>query len=630
MDQFPSSHRTLAGSIIKRAFILFFLLFVTQSFSQTYDAEVTNMEDSYIIKNSVLYDTHFMSIRINNQKGDKYTTIRIPYSEDSPVEDLEAWIEDVNGKKVRKLKDKEIADYSDIMRNNLYNDAHIKSFELKNNIYPYTIKFSYRCKEKDFFSICHWSPLYDSKIPTVAAKLSLTIPIGYKIAFYQNKIGNCVKDSTKKEVTFTWQANYMHPISPEGFAPSILELTPCVYIVPIEFNYGITASQKDWVSLGNWCFNLNKGLDDLPESEIQKVHELINGISDKKLIVKKLYQYLQDNTRYESVQIGIGGYRAFSASFTAAKKYGDCKALANYMKALLKVAGIPSHWVLIYGDNSENRRDIVKDFVSSQFNHVILLVPLEKDSIWLDCTSKTNPCGYLGTFTQNRYGLVVDENNSRLVKTPALVPSNCYTMCKNTMNIDTSGNVLLTSLTACTGYSFDYSAAYLTQLNREKQAEYLGAIIPYKDFEIKQSKIEKPSRDSASMQLDYTILLKSNATQSGRYLFLQLCIPKLPKLENPDRRHFTLRLTYPVYYMDTTIVNVPDKYKPAKPSDENTENQYGAVKINYVINDNKLEIYRTILINSGEYSVENYKGFYQFMAKLNKAISTPISFTKYE
>src|SRR5207244_663743 len=102
-----------------------------------------------------------------------------------------------------------------------------------------------------------------------------------------------------------------------------------------------------WQELGKFQVQLNSGRDKLPDAVKQTVHQLTDQISDPKEKVRILYEYLQRNTRYISIQLGIGGFQPFDASFVASKSYGDCKALSNYMYSLLKEANIKSCYTQI-------------------------------------------------------------------------------------------------------------------------------------------------------------------------------------------------------------------------------------------------------------------------------------------
>src|SRR6185295_11155222 len=106
----------------------------------------------------------------------------------------------------------------------------------------------------------------------------------------------------------------------------------------------------------------------------------------------------------------------YDAKYVGSKKYGDCKALSNFMYSLLKEAGIRSVYTVIRAGEDNNY--LLTDLPCSQFNHVILFVPNGKDTTWLECTSQTTSAGYLGEGTDNRLALAVDENGGTLVHTP--------------------------------------------------------------------------------------------------------------------------------------------------------------------------------------------------------------------
>ncbi len=96
--------------------------------------------------------------------------------------------------------------------------------------------------------------------------------------------------------------------------------------------------------LGLWMYNdLLDGRAKIPEATALKIKNLVHGIEDPMEKARKVYEFVQQNTRYISVQVGIGGLQPITAAEVDKVKYGDCKGLSNYMMGLLDIAGVPSY-----------------------------------------------------------------------------------------------------------------------------------------------------------------------------------------------------------------------------------------------------------------------------------------------
>ena len=76
--------------------------------------------------------------------------------------------------------------------------------------------------------------------------------------------------------------------------------------------------------------------------------------------------------------MGIGGFKPFAATFVDQKKYGDCKALANYMRALLKAVDINANYAIVRAGTNEKPADF--NFPDNPFNHAILCIPFKNDN----------------------------------------------------------------------------------------------------------------------------------------------------------------------------------------------------------------------------------------------------------
>ncbi len=595
--------------MIKSYLILGFLFFYITSFTQDFDAELISQKTLIEINKGNLTKNLYYEIKINNRAGEKYTKITIPFSKLIRVSKIEAYVKDSNGREVKKLKKSDVVEKSSISDFSLYEDNFIKEFTLKHNVFPYTIVYSYQIQQNEFLNVDFWIPVIDEKIPTLNASLEVTIPTGYEIDYKNQLVDRPIIDTTENEIKFQWKASYTDIIKNEEYSPSILKFLPHVEITPVEFYYDINGSFKDWISFGNWQYEMLQGLSELPDYEKNKIQTLIKNIEDDKEKIKILYHYLQDETRYINVTTETGGLKPFPASYVAQSKFGDCKALTNYFKSMLDYIQIPSCYTKVYAGSPI--KEIDKNFPSQQFNHVILYIPQKDEDIWLDCTSD-GAFNYLGTFTQNRDAFVISKDNSRFVKTPNLKPSETLEIRKieTTLNSN-STNVKFTN--TFKGDSYENILYLVKNYNDSEKSRIIRNHLVDDGFQLTDYKIFNPDRDSNRIKLVYDATTQNIYKQYGNDILVSNIAFYLPNLEKPQIRKLPVQIDYPIYKIDTIIYEIPKGYNLNQNAVAfSVNNRYGEYKLDVSKSSDYIITIKRVLIHTGYYPISEYEDFYNF------------------
>jgi hypothetical protein len=295
------------------------------------------------------------------------------------------------------------------------------------------------------------------------------------------------------------------------------------------------------------------------------------------------------------------------------------------MKALLHVAGIESYYTIVYA--GDQPLDLIKEIPYQQFNHVILAVPIENDTIWLENTNKISPCGYLGSFTQNRYALMVSKNDSHLVRIPALKNENCIESHKIEYDINTAGYANLRLHSTFTGWSFDLFNGLNYDFNGydknkiiQERIKYFHKIVPYDNFDIIDWNFKKSDRDSASIGLFSTVTLNKFLNPLGNDLYFNTSSITTPNFTVPSSRKKPVNLPYPIYTIDTLIYNIPQGYQVKTiPENADIKTQFGEFTTSYSSEGNKVLAIKSFELYPGNYQAEVYPDFYKFIAKVKDA-----------
>ncbi len=614
--------------MFKKLILITSLFFYFQIiFSQIDNAIVTKYNTKYIIsENNTLTKYVEVSIQINNKTGENLTKISIPFTKESPILELKAQINDIFGKKIRKLKNKDIETKSNISDISLYEDNYVKTFTLKHNVYPYIITYSYKTKVDKFFYIANWYPFLRFKTSTKSASLQLSIPENYKIAIDKNKVNEAKVERNNSNITYFWESNYKYNSKNNIYSPQDNKDIPYVKIVPLNFNYGEKGKQETWKDFGNWVYKLNDGLDILPVSEKIKIDNLIKDKKTEQEKINALYKYLQQNTRYINVRIDIGGFKPYPASYVSEKKYGDCKALSNYMKAILKHAGITSYYCLI--NAGDNIKEINKDFVSAQFNHAILCIPNKNDTTWLECTNKYIPTGYMGTFTHGRYTLLIEEDKSKLIRTPKLTNNDVAENRTIIFSFKDDKTVFAKIKLNLKGDEYEYFNSFNKTLSKTQKEKYIHSFIPFNNYELLNWEINT-SANEASINFNAELELKNYIKTYEDIKFVALYPTKIPNFEKPKKRAEDVVLNYPINIIDTLKYNKIEGYNFQVRKDTSIISKYGSYKMKSQIETDKIIITKQFILFSGKYKLSEYKLFYKFLNSI-KGIErkNPIIYTK--
>lgn len=439
------------------------------------------------------------------------------------------------------------------------------------------------------------------------------MPVDYKIGI------DCSEDIPYKQMVSNGKVKHIWNIQDYKVQPTeesslnIEELLPYVSIVPKTFTYVVPGSFDNWSSYGSWHYALNEDTDDLPDSEVLIINQLVDGLSNKKEIIKKLYNYMQDNTRYINVAIETGGLKPYPASYVCEKKYGDCKALTVYMKALLDKVGIPSYYTLIYAGN--NPVPIKEHFPSQQFNHVVLTIPLEKDTIYLENTAGYLPATYVGTFIQDRSALLVDSINSRLINMPALKLNDVVESSNYEFNLDQEGNGDLTIAARFKGKKFEEFRYYQHHLNIKEQKQRIEEILNVEHYELKNWNFIAAPRNQEYIDIQAKLFLKQQFRQISYLSVLHPLPIEIPKLEPPEMRHSPLRINYPIHKTDTLnyVISSLNPSNCQLPENAEISSPFGKYKEIYQRSGKSIQVIKHFEMESGYYTKDQYKPIYDFI-----------------
>jgi len=301
----------------------------------------------------------------------------------------------------------------------------------------------------------------------------------------------------------------------------------------------------------------------------------------------------------------------------AENKYGDCKALVNYTKALLETAGIESFYTRVFA--GDNPIESEKGIPFPNFNHIILLVPDCNDSIWLDCTSKTLPFNYLGSFSSGRKALVINNGNTAFVNTPMPSFSDVETVRSFDFKVNSLGILEMNAAFLFKGDDFDQFLGIQNSLDPKQQKILLNRFFAYSGLEVENYKLSRETRDANEILFVMSGGANKYIKKAQTEYIISPVFFDIPDFESPAKRKLPVKITLPLAGRDTINIELTTSlnvFSLPKPVDFKSE--YGFYSTSVNISGNKIIIIKEFGISAGNYPIEKYPDFYSFILNIKK------------
>lgn len=570
-------------------------------------------------------------VTVLNEKGDRYVYPVAYYSDSRKITKLYARIYDASGKEIEKIKEKDFADRPRL-NGALYTDSRYKVMNYVPVTYPYTVEFVSETKTRNTASLPDWHPVTDYYVSTEKSEYKVTCPPETGLRYKEVNMAGYPVKGVSENALLHYEATALPAVLPEEYSPSFGAMFPKLLVTLDKFHVnGVDGDISDWNDMGIWMSNsILAGRDQLPEATKQQVKRLVENIDDPMEKARKVVEYVQENTRYISVQVGIGGIQPIPASEVDEVKYGDCKGLTNYTKALLEVAGVPSYYTVV--EAGSEKEGLEEDFASlGQGNHAILCIPDGEKNVFMDCTSQVHPFGFIGDFTDDRRVLIVKPEGGEIVTTTSYVNDENYQKTTAKVTIAENGTVTANVDILTKGIQYDsrFPLDRASEEDRKKYyKKYWGNInnLQLKEIHHHNDKAKVQFTQHVAMSFDNYVTPASG----GMLVTVNMFNNTIPVPTRYRNRKFPVEISRGFLDEDEYTIEIPDNHTVASlPDPVKIENEFGSYEMHCEASGEKQIVFRRkFALKKGLHGKEDYNDFRDFIKKVSRSDQSKLIINK--
>jgi hypothetical protein len=374
------------------------------------------------------------AVKILSREGQHQAEAEIQYLQKSTkIREFHAWLVAPTGA-TKAYGKNDIVDRAMKADFELYDEYRARIIQAHNPEIGSTFAWSASFEEPEIIPQTIW--YFQQDQPSLLSRCVLTLPAGWQAKatiFNHEAIIPAIEGNT-----YTWELKDLGLIKKEKRSPGVDSLVPWMGVsyMPAGGNPASAKHLDNWSDVSQWYSGMADTQFQTSEPLNAKVRELTATSSTVYQRIQAIGRYVQ-KIKYVEISTNLargGGYQPHLATDVFSKQYGDCKDKANLMRAMLRVAGIESHMVLIFsGDRNYVRAEWASPY---QFNHAVIAIavpntvsgpallihPVLGRLLIFDPTDSETPAGDLPDYEQGSFALIAAGAKGDIARMPLAPP----------------------------------------------------------------------------------------------------------------------------------------------------------------------------------------------------------------
>ncbi len=567
-------------------------------------------------------------ILVKNKDGLKHVDLQFQNNNSDKLNSIIVKIYNSLGEQIKTFNKKDFKDHSAYDGISVFNDRRILYLEYEPLTYPIVFHINSEEISENSAFINDWIKYSNFSQSILHSEFTISNKSTSKLITYETNLDPSEIISNKSENEKTYVIKNAIALKNEPYAKYDSYIPRVEFSLSKAFLEGVELDFENWQKFGKTYYDHFLKENSVISQDLKnKLDKIILNTDTKEEKVKKIYKFIQENTRYISIQVGIGGWNPMKIQDIEKYGYGDCKGLSNFARSILKAYDIESYYTVIYGGD---KKDINPNSISMQGNHAILSIPFENSYKFLECTSQTNPYAFLGDFTSNRKALVIKPEGGEIINTTN------YDVDLNTQ--DTKGVFKINQIGKISG-NVEKKSKFIqydkvSQLQRMKSDEVIKA---YKEnlgylMNVKIDNIKfQNNKDQYEFIEQYELNAEDYMSKQDNLIFIQPNI--LNRFSNIPAKVRIRKIDFEIDYgyidTDEFILELPIGYKIAVlPQPIKINEEFGSYEVDLQFKENKIYYKRKIKMLDGVFKKEKYENFRKFKEQIAKLDNIKVELIK--